>query len=235
MLKRYLLSVVFLFLVTSYWLLVTVVHAAPSYGTHMPEEKHWTCGAEGDFVIDRDLDNEQGATEGNRYFVTASLGVFSWLSLDGKIGVGDVEWKRGSIGDDLSYSTNFAGGYGFRVRLYENEDWGIKSVAGFQHISVHPDPKNQGGIKHETIIDDWQGSLLVSKAIGDLIPYIGGRYGSLDFIKWENEKERKRINSEEYYGLILGMDYWLGESIKLNLEGTFLDGEEIAMGITCDF
>ena len=85
MLKRYLLLVVFLLLVTGYWLLVTVLYAAPSYGTHMPEEKHWTCGAEGDLVIDRDLDNEQGGTNGNRYFVTASLGVFSWLSLDGKI------------------------------------------------------------------------------------------------------------------------------------------------------
>ncbi len=211
------------------------VFAAPAYGTHMPEKKHWTCGLEGNFIIDRNLDNDEGGTNGGRYFFTCSYGIFSWLSFDGKIGVGDVSWDRTMGSNDINYSTNFAGGYGFRIKGFENERFGIKSVAGFQHISVHPDPKNQDGNKNESIIDDWQGSALISKDIGDVVPYLGGRYGTLDFIRRTNEVDRKRIKSEKIFGLIVGLDYWLNERTKINLEGTFLDGEELAIGITRDF
>ena len=108
-------------------------------------------------------------------------------------------------------------------------------MAGFQHISVHPEPKNQGGDKNEAIIDDWQFSMVASKDIGDFVPYLGARYGTLDFIRRTNEVDRKRIKSEKNFGLIIGMDYWLDKRTKLNLEGAFLDGEEVAIGVTYDF
>lgn len=212
-----------------------VAYAAPAYGTHMPEKRHWTGGVEGNFLIDRNLDNDEGCTSGNRYFLTLSYGIFEWLSLDGKIGVGDVHWDRTQGNDDLDYDTNFAGAYGFRIKGYENEDWGIKSVAGFQHMSVHPDAVNQGGEKHETIIDEWQGTVIISKDVGDVVPYLGARYGTVDFIKWVDEHDRKRIQSEKYYGVIVGMDYWLNEKTRINLEGAFLDGEEVAVGVSYDF
>jgi len=211
-----------------------VCHAAPAYGTHMPEKEHWTCGLEGNLIIDRNLDNDEGATNGSRYFLTCSYGVFSWLSFDGKVGVGDVDWDRNK-GEDLNYTTNFAGAYGFRIRWYESKERGIKSVAGFQHISVHPEPRNQGGDKNEAIIDDWQFSMVASKDIGDFVPYLGTRYGTLDFIRRTNEVDRKRIKSEKTFGLITGLDYWLNKRTKLNLEGAFLDGEEVAIGVTYDF
>ncbi|MFC1508055.1 hypothetical protein ACFL60_00015 [Candidatus Omnitrophota bacterium] len=223
----------FLFSISSL-LFVRTCYASPAYGTHMPEEHHWTGGLEGNFIIDRNLDNDQGGTNGDRYFLTLSYGIFSWLSFDGKIGVGNVEWHRLSA-DDLTYSTNFAGAYGFRIKGYENKEWGIKSVMGFQHISVHPEAKNQASVKHEAIIDEWQGSFLVSKDIGSFVPYMGGRYGSLDFIRWENEKDRERIHSERYYGAIVGMDWWLSERTKINIEASFIDSEELAMGISYDF
>ena len=209
--------------------------AAPAYGTHMPEKKHWTCGLEGSFIIDRNLDNDEGGTDSNRYFFTCSYGIFSWLSFDGKIGAGDVDWNRTMGSNDMNYSTNFAGAYGFRIKGFENERFGIKSVAGFQHISVHPDPKNQDGNKNESIIDEWQGSALISKDIGDFVPYLGGRYVTVDFIRRTNEVDRKRIKSERNFGLIIGLDYWLNERTKINLEGALLDGEEVAVGFTCDF
>ncbi|MFC1666428.1 hypothetical protein ACFL0P_00960 [Candidatus Omnitrophota bacterium] len=215
-------------------LFVQASYGAPAYGTHMPEERHWTCGLEVNSLIDRNLDNDEGGTNGNRYFLTCSYGVFSWFSFDGKIGIGDVNWDR-SRGAGLNYSTNFAGAYGFRIKGPEKEEWGIKSVAGFQHISVHPEARNQGGNKNESIIDDWQFSTVVSKDVGDFVPYLGAKYGTLDFIKRTNEVDRKRIKAEKNYGLIVGLDYWLNGRTKLNLEGAFLDGEEIALGISYDF
>ncbi|MFA4991229.1 MAG: hypothetical protein WC569_01425 [Candidatus Omnitrophota bacterium] len=211
-----------------------VSYAAPAYGTHMPEKGHWTWGLEGDFLVDRDLADDQGSTNGSRYFLTGSLGIFDWLCFDGKVGIGNVEWDRVGA-SDLDYETNFAGGYGFRIKGYENEKWGIKTVVGFQHISVHPLGADEGIDKHQVIIDDWQGSLLVSKDIGSFVPYCGARYGSVDFIKWVNEHDRKRIKSDDFLGLVLGADYWIDSNTKVNLEGAFIDGQEYAIGISRDF
>ena len=215
-------------------LFADVSYAAPVYGTHMPQKRHWIWGLEGNFIIDRNLDNDEGGTNGNRYFLNGSYGIFSWFSVDAKIGVGDIDWDRNK-GDNLSYSTNFAGGYGFRIKGYESEERGIRSVVGFQHISVHPEPKNQGGDKNEAIMDEWQVSLVVSKDMGNFIPYLGTRYGTLDFIRRTNEVDRKRIKSEKNFGIIIGLDYWLDENTRLNLEGAFLDGEELAIGVSYDF
>ena len=94
-------------------------YATSAYGTHMPERYRWTCGLEGNFVIDRNLDNYVGGTSGNRYFFTASLGIFPWLSFDGKAGLGNVDWDRSDGSRDISYDTAFAGAYGLRCRRKE--------------------------------------------------------------------------------------------------------------------
>ena len=231
MLKRHLSLFIALLLVL---LCSNISYSAPAYGTHIPDVQKWIWGLEGNLIIDRNIDNDEGGIITNRYFLTTSFGIFSWLSLDGKIGIGNVDWARNK-GDNLDYSTNFAGGYGFRIKGYEDEKWGIKSVAGFQHISVHPEPNNQGGSKNEAIVDEWQGSVVVSKDIGYFVPYIGARYGTLDLIRRTNEVNRKRIKSEKIYGIIIGLDYWLNKRTKINIESTLLDGEEVAFGISWDF
>ena len=200
----------------------------------MPKEKQWIWGLAGDFLIDRNLKADQGGTSGNRYFVTGSYGVFKWICFDGKIGVGDVCWHNSSLGN-LSYNTGFAGGYGFRIKGYENKNLGLKTVACFQHISVHPHTTCPANDKHRVIIDDWQGSILISKDIENFMPYVGVRYGTVDFIKWINEHDRRRIKSKDMFGAVIGMDYLIGKSVRLNIEGDFIDGEEISIGVSRDF
>ena len=209
-------------------------YAAPCYGTHMPKEKQWIWGAQGNFLIDRNLDDNQGSTSGNRYFLTTSFGVFDWICFDGKIGVGDVEWHNSDPGD-LSYNTNFAGAYGFRIKGYENKELGIKTVAGFQHISVHPRTTSPASDKHRVIIDDWQGSVLISKDIGNFTPYLGARYGTVDFIRWVNDHDRNCTKSERMWGVVIGVDYLIAKDTRLNIEGDFIDGEEVSLGISKGF
>ena len=211
-----------------------VSYAAPCYGTHMPDEKRLILGLQGDFLIDRNLKDDQGGTSGDRYFLTCTYGVFDWICFDGKIGVGDVAWHNSNPGD-LNYNTGFAGGYGFRIKGYENKTLGIKTVAGFQHISVHPRTTSPASDKHKVIIDDWQGSVLVSKDMGNLVPYLGARYGTVDFIKWVNDHDRHRIKSENMFGVVIGADYTIAKDTRLNVEGMFADGEELAIGISRDF
>lgn len=234
MLGKCLLVLFILFVFSLQPSVFSLVYGAPAYGTHMPEEKHYIWGVEGNFVLDRNVDNDEGGVSVNKYFLAGSYGVLPWLCLDGKIGIGNVQWDRTS-GSELHYDTNFAGGYGFRIKGPEREKWGLKSVAGFQHISVHPRSKNQDDIKHQTIIDEWQGSFIISKDIGKFAPYLGVRYGTMDFIKWENEHDRKRIQSEKYCGGVVGLDIWLNKRLRANFEGDFIDGEEFAAGISYDF
>ncbi len=229
MFKRFLYSSIVLVMLCS-----GISYAAPCYGTHRPKEKQWIWGVEGDFLLDRDLKDSQGGTSGNRYFLTGSYGVFEWICFDGKIGAGDVVWHNSNPGN-LDYNTGFAGAYGFRIKGYENKNLGIKTVAGFQHISVHPRTASPAGDKHRVIIDDWQGSVLISKDIWNFTPYLGARYGTVDFIKWVNEHDRKRIKSDEMIGAVIGLDYIIKENIRLNIECDFVDGEEISLGISRDF
>ena len=200
----------------------------------MPKEKQWIWGAQGNFLIDRNLKDSQGSTGGSRYFLTSSFGVFDWICFDGKIGVGDVAWHNSDPGK-LNYNTNFAGAYGFRIKGYENKKLGIKTVAGFQHISVHPRTTCPANDKHRVIIDDWQVSALVSKYMGSFTPYLGARYGTVDFIKWVNEHDRKCIKSEKMWGIVIGMDYLVAKDLRLNIEGDFIDGEEVSLGISRGF
>lgn len=211
-----------------------VSYAAPCYGTCIPEKKHWTWGVQGDFLIDRNLDHDQGGINSSRYFLTGSLGIFDWICFDGKIGIGNVRWDNPGAGK-MNFDTNFAGAYGFRIKAYENADLGIKGVIGFQHISVHPRSETSGADQYKVIIDDWQGSILGSKDMGKFIPYIGTRYGSVDFIRWVNEHDRKRVKSEKRFGLVIGMDYLITKCIRLNIEGDFIDGEKLSIGLSRDF
>lgn len=178
---------------------------------------------------------EDGSSaRGNRYFYTGSFGLFEWLSLDGKIGVGNVKWNRATA-VDLEYNTSFSGAYGFRIKGFENKSLKIRSVFGFQHISVHPDARNINGAKNEIILDDWQFSFVVSKEFERFVPYVGGRISTLDLIRKTNEVDRKRLKSGDNFGMIIGLDYYLNESLKINLEGDFVDGEEFCIGISHDF
>ncbi|MDP2921505.1 MAG: hypothetical protein Q8O12_03960 [Candidatus Omnitrophota bacterium] len=211
-----------------------VSYAAPCYGTHMPKQKQWIWGLQGDFLIDRNLDNNQGSTSGNRYFLTGTLGIFDWICFDGKIGVGDVSWRNSNPGN-VNFNNGFAGAYGFRIKGYENKDMGIKTVVGFQHISAHPSIASPTNDEHRVIIDDWQGSALISKDISNFVPYLGVRYGTVDYIKWVNEHDRRRIKSEKVFGAVIGADYLIQKDIRLNIEGDFIDGEELSIGISRDF
>ncbi|MFA5388170.1 MAG: hypothetical protein WC312_00245 [Candidatus Omnitrophota bacterium] len=226
---------VFLFFVINLMVVCQAVSfAAPCYGTHMPEKKHWVWGVQADMLLDRNLDNSEGGVSGNRYFITGSYALFDWLSLDGKIGVGNVRWENSDPGN-LAFDTGFAGAYGFRVKLYDDKDSGLKAVAGFQHISVHPHAASVASDNYKAIVDEWQGSLLVSRRIGRFEPYSGPRYGSLDFIKWVNDHDRQRIKSEKKVGIVAGVDYIITRNIRLNVETAFFDGEKVSLAVSRDF
>ncbi len=207
--------------------------AAPCYGTKMPAKKGFFAGAQVHSVLDRKLEHDSGKIRSAQYFVLLSYGLFDWLSVDLKGGAGNIK-QRPCAGDDVNYKINFAGGYGFRLKLVDKGK--IKAVFGFQHISVHPSGSEVAGIKHKAILDDWQTSLLVSCDMGKVTPYAGTRWSRVDYIH-RQDSDRKRTMSDfgKSVGLIAGLDVPLSEKIWLNLEGQAFDSEAFSCSVNYKF
>jgi len=208
-------------------------YAAPCYGTRMPEKKEFTVGLQTHSIFKRYLEDEQGKLRSTQHFLLISYGICDWLSLDLKGGAGNI--KQHPVGsDELDYHSGFAGGYGFRLKLYDREK--IRMVFGFQHISVHPPAAHLGDTRHEAILDDWQFSFLVSRDIFKVTPYLGTHWSRIDYIH-RSSGDRKRVMSDltKDVGLIVGLDLPVSEKVWFNLEGQFFDSEALAFSVNFSF
>ncbi|MBD3264823.1 MAG: hypothetical protein GF375_06950 [Candidatus Omnitrophica bacterium] len=155
------------------------------------------------------------------------------MSIDLKGGAGNVE-QRSPAGVRVHYPSSFAGGYGFRLRLYEGDD--IKAVFGFQHISVHPRSLHIEEDKNKAVLDDWQTSILISRKFNKINPYAGLKFSRTDYIHWqEDNRKRKMSDLTESVGIIIGIDVSLNSAAWLNLEGQFLDSRAMAASLNFSF
>lgn len=209
------------------------LYGAPCYGTRMPKKNKFFMGTQTHSLIKRELRNNYGRVKSLQHFLLLSYGVFDWLSIDLKGGAGDVKHKAVS-GQDIDYSTGFAGGYGIRLKVYNGEKF--DAVFGFQHISVHPKNTHVDSIKNKTILDDWQVSLLGSYDLGWLTPYLGAKFSRVDYIHWvEDDRKRKMSDRTRSVGVVAGFDIPLNDKWWINLEGQFIDGTAASISINHAF
>ena len=201
--------------------LANLSYAAPCYGPKMPEERHFFAGLQTYAVFKRSLEKDYGKMRSLQDFFLLSYGVFDWLSIDLKGGAGNIR-QRPQAGSDINYPTFLGGGYGFRVRLYNSQK--SKVIFGFQHISVHPYSVYVDGTKHKVVLDDWQFSLLVSRDLSMVTPYIGTRWSRMDNIHWTNgTRKLEKSDLGKSVGLIIGADIPLSKKVWFNIEGQLLD------------
>ncbi|MFH1519320.1 MAG: hypothetical protein ABIE75_01950 [Candidatus Omnitrophota bacterium] len=207
--------------------------AAPCYGTKLPLRGEFFYGFETHSIFKRDLEADFGKLRSTQHFFQFSYGIRDWLSLDLKGGAGNIK-QHPLGGDEIDYTSSFAGGYGFRIRFCDWEK--VKMVFGFQHISVHPRTIRLGGIKHKAVLDDWQVSLLASYDFFKFTPYLGAKLSRVDYIHWiEEDRERQMSDLTESAGLVCGLNLALTEKTWLNLEGQFLDGQSLACSFNFKF
>jgi len=208
-------------------------YAAPCYGTKMPQKEKFFVGLQSYNIFKRYQEKDYGKLRSMQYFVLLSYGVFDWLSVDLKGGTGNIK-QHPQDRAEIDYSLNFAGGYGLRLRLYDNDN--TKMVFGFQHISVHPKSRRLEDGRHKAILDDWQFSILASHGFGKITPYLGTRWSRLDYIHRTNDG-RKRVMSDltRSTGVILGLDFSLTDKTWFNLEAGFLDSQAFAFSVNFAF
>lgn len=213
-------------------LLPAVCYAAPIYGPDMPKRGQWYIGFETNLVFERDMHKGLGEAESNQYFYNTSYGVYDWLSFDGKLGVGDTEFDTVETGH-LDFDSGFAGAYGLRFRIYNDESKKVKAIFGFQHISAHPPHETVNDVKYTAIWDEWQFSLLISKAYGRFEPYLGLKASQLYLIRKDNvEKSWSWNGSEDHFGVVLGSHIDLSENLYINVDGRFIDENAFSTALT---
>ena len=230
-LKHFFIFIVFLLAIS--YQLSAISYAAPCYGTRMPERNKFFAMLESYSLFKRPLEGNNGTMRSQQEFYGMSYGVFDWLSIDLKAGAGNIK-QHPVDSNEVSYNSNFAGGYGLRLRIFEMDK--IKAVFGFQHISVHPKSRNLGDVKNKAILDDWQVSLLGSYDFKIITPYLGTRWSRVDYIhKWGSDKKRVMSPSGKEFGFIYGCNIKFTDRIWLNLEGQAIDATAFAGSINYSF
>jgi len=226
-------SVSFLLLLSALCFLPYDCYAAPCYGTKLPERNKFFTGLENNNIFKRNLENDYGKVKSAQYFLLLSYGIFDWLSIDLKGGAGNIN-QQTSDGNHIRYATGFAGGYGLRLKFFDNNK--IRGVLGFQHISVHPASKDVDNVKNKAILDDWQVSLLGSYDIWKFSPYLGTKWSRTDYIhKIESSRKRQMSDMTQDIGLIVGTNINLTNQIWINLEGQFFDVQAAAASLNYSF
>jgi len=209
------------------------VFAAPIYGPELPEKHEFHIGGQTHYVNEKELQGDHGQMQSLQHFMLVSFGVTEWFSLDFKGGAGDVHID-GEDGSTLKYPAYMAGGYGFRIKLYEKKK--SKVIVGFQHISVHPYSIWIGNTKHKAVLDDWQWSVLGSYEFSGINPYLGVKWATMDYIHWE-DGERNLIKSEENkrIGCVVGANVPLSDKWWFNVEAHLIDTEAASFSLLYRF
>ena len=198
--------------------------AAPSNGSRLPPKGSREMGYEYNVMFRRALDRSYGNLASQNHFYTISFGIFDWLCLDGKIGFGDVRQKGGIHLPKIEYNTGFGGGYGFRIKAFDNERWGVRIILGAQHTSVHPRDRSVDDDKYESFLDDWQICGLVSKSFNFLTAYLGMKVSDCEIVYKINKHDKKRRYSGQHIGLVSGLDLFLfKDRVRINVEARFFD------------
>ena len=209
-------------------------YAAPTYGTDTLTRGRYASGYQNNIVFKHDLNDSNGNIKSDQHYYDLSYGVYDWLTVDGKIGLGDIR-RKGGIHPKVDYNYGFAGGYGFRIRAWHNEKYKAAAVLGFHHISVHPQDRILNNDKYKTIYDDWQASLLGSKEIGPVNPFIGVKLSLGDYIHKVNDIDRKRKTNETFVGLVFGASVKLNKKIYVRVESHFFDENSLSTGVYYTF
>ena len=211
-----------------------LIYAAPTDGTNIPYKGKYITGYQNNIIFKHDLSDSYGNVRSDQHYYALSYGVFNWLTLDGKIGFGNLR-EKGGVHPKVAHNYGFAGGYGFRLRVLDDAKNRVRIVTGFQHTSTHPPFKNVNGDKRAAIYEDWQVSLLSSKDIGIISPFAGAKLSFGDLIQKVNGIDRKVRPPRYYAGVVLGCNVKLTKNTYISVEGHFIDETSLSSGIYYTF
>lgn len=210
--------------------------AAPSNGTRFPAARDVELGYEFVDLFARPVTRDYGEIGSRNHFYTVSFGVTDFFALDGKVGLGDSDLGGTEKLPRLDFDAGFAGGYGLRLQYFKYDPFGLRFIAGFQHISVHPQDESAGDDKYESFLDDWQASAVFAKDMGQATFYAGIKGSDLEFVYKLNKQDKKRRWSRYHTGLIVGAEACVFDRrLRIGAEGRFFDETALSASVSCLF
>lgn len=210
-------------------LLGSYAFAAPIKGPYFLKKAQFEVGIEANIIFRRDIEDITTKIKSNQYFYCMSYGLLDWLNIEGKFGTGDINDDQYN-NQKFYYNYNWGGGYGLRLKIYEDQN--IKIISGVHHVSIHPDPnKNTDNLTHRAILDETQFDTIIACVGERLSPYLGAKVSHTRLIR-RIDSQRATLKQEENYGLALGFDYMLKENVRFNFESRFIDEYALTCGLT---
>lgn len=222
-----------IFILTSLFLFSNSALAIPAEGEFLPSLHNWIWGIQFNHIFRRDFNKVEGKASTTQYFIKTSYAITERFFLDAKAGWGGVKFKRKDQ-SKIDYPTNFAGGYGLRYLFYEDAKTGIKAIFGFQHISCHPHKREMENVTYKVIWDEWQTTTLFIKEWRKTAFYFGPQYSSAQ-LKYEVDKLRRRLKTEDSWGALAGCDYRFTKDTSVNVEARFFDEWALNFGVSYKF
>jgi len=183
-----------------------------------------------------------------------SYGIFNALDIYIKLGVANYDFKgdvfagdEKKVVEDLSAGNAFLYGGGFKAAYELRNNWIIACDAqyltsehelGFRSINL-----STGVITAAKYADcrlqEWHIAPYIAKKIADFTPYLGVRYSDFRMLQKNPDSPKRWDNlvfrADRNVGVFTGMDWNIGKSFKLNVEGRFVDETAISAGAICKF
>jgi len=183
-----------------------------------------------------------------------SYGIFNSMDIYVKLGVANYDFKGDvfvedtrKIDEKLSARNAFLYGGGFKL-AYELKDNWIIACDGQYLASSHELDFRATNLFTEAVsiakyadcrLQEWQVAPYLAKKIADFTPYLGVRYSDFrmcqknpdSLLRWDNLV----FGADRNIGVFTGMDWDLGKSFKLNVEGRFIDETALSIGAAYRF
>ena len=125
------------------------------------------------------------------------------------------------------------------VNYYFQFENNVKIGADISYLKFNPDVETYAYYNVENIgmkldYQEVEFALVISKEIGDFVPYCGVKHSKVEMEIPENSLTYQiDMENEDNLGVFVGFDFLIQETSSLNLEGRFLD--EQAFSITFNF
>lgn len=205
------------------------------------EEKVFSVGYEGDFVFDRDLEDDS-EIETNSHTARIGYTLKDMAEAYVVLGAIDGKIKGNEAGTDyeVESSQGFLWGIGGTLPIHEFEN-GVRVGAAGKYRRSNPDidKVSVGEVSvalsdSDLVYQDWVVALGAAYPLEWGAPYIGVKYSdvSLSDFTIAGTTIDDDLQSDNVVGIFVGLDLNVKESVKLNVEGRFID--ETALTVQAD-
>jgi hypothetical protein len=130
-------------------------------------------------------------------------------------------------------------GYGAQYLRHKNSWSGKESWDAYNGSGVYQYSREYY-ISGDMTFQEWQIACYVAKKLGNFTPYIGSKYSDLRIenkVQFYNSttKYTYKSKADNNVGVFVGTDYKIGDNLKLNVEGRFVDETAMSFGATYKF